>query len=414
MAANKGKKERSPAAKFLFDDPWRKLLALALGYAAWFLISSKIMATKELHFLVTDRAPATGLHLEIPTPQGFILWKVNDKELGQRPKVRVVFEGPSQRIQRIPESLRLSLSYPEAVTAEKRTLEVGVADLTIPKHPEFESLLKSLHFPGARNPSVLKLDFEHFISGKKFALDRGSAHREIVVENGDNLPEGYVLDEEKGITFEPQVVRLSGPEILIKNLDTFDTPDHRRRKLLEPFTLLPGMPVRQDQDGLPTLVQEVQLAPYWNRLEMHPTTVKARLHLKQEPYRINYPDSLPVDLVGPGKEKWEAVKEPTRSVMVDVFDRRYWWREVNQVIPVSEDSKENPAAQSRWVEQHVRLVATTADIGGGEGGEIVSVPIHAFILPLEGETPPRADVIIEGREKLELRRKAEKKKEEGG
>jgi hypothetical protein len=402
----KGKKEPSRLAGIFLDDPWRKCMALALGFAAWWLISDKITATKQLLFTVTDRVQtATGLYLEIPTPPGFTLWRINGRPLEGRPKVKITFEGPSQRVQRIPEILRLSIAGIDTLTRTNKTVQVGLGDLTIPKHPELESLLKELE------GEKLELTFEHYLANRPFLLNRNTPHREIELQcNPENLPQGYTLDEELGITFDPQMVRLSGPKILIDNLTNYREPDHKREKLLESITILGGMQVKEDQEGNPVLVHAVELAPAWRRLEMWPRQVKALVHLKQQPGRIDSTDSLPVAIIGPEGDQWTPAHDPSRSVIVEVFDRDYWWRVVNQKQFYNEASKEDPRAQQDWIRAHIRLVATSADISP-DSEPPVAIPIHPLLLPPAGEETPRVKILIEGRAKLRIRKKktAEKK-----
>ena len=297
------KKKRGILAGIFLVDPWRKLLALGLGFISWYYVSTKITNTKVLLFRVTPiqagKADYNANALNIPVPEGFVLWSVNGVPMEKNPKVRILFQGPHNRMQKITEYLRLAVLSERLTKVSKGNLriEIKAEDLVVPQDPGLNDLIKEIVGPDGRTPAPLVLDFEEYLRKVPFVLGKGETR---VV--GTACPEGYEIDPDKGIWFTPSQVELSGPGKVI-NAEILNRPLPHRERLLEDFLLHSDARVRRSPTEGWEIVARLGLSTAWilKGVTLFPAQVEAHLPLRRVPSLINIPRlRIPVEFSGPG------------------------------------------------------------------------------------------------------------------
>ena len=397
------KKKRGILAGIFLVDPWRKLLALGLGFISWYYVSTKITNTKVVQFQVAPVPAGSGEYrpyaLNVPVPEGFVLWSVNGVPLEKRPKVRILFRGPHNRMQKITEYLKIAV-LPDRlakITGDNLQVEIKAEDLTIPQDPGLNDLIKEIVGPDGRTPAVLVLDFEKYLRNQTFILSKGESR---VV--GTACPEGYEIDPDKGIWFTPGQVELSGPGKVV-NGEILNQPLPHRERLLEDFQLHSDARVSRSPTEGWEIVTRLGLRPTWlsKGVTLTPFQVEAHLPLRRVPSVINIPRlRIPVEFSGPGASNWKIVKDthPDRPVVVYVYNKNYWWRAINGITLPSQGTKEDKMAQERWVLNNVRLLVNVSFLDPKKPGE-QNAFIHWVLLPYEKDVLfDPADVKVEIRE----------------
>ena len=397
------KKKRGILAGIFLVDPWRKLLALGLGFISWYYVSTKITNTKVLLFRVTPvragKAEYNANALNIPVPEGFVLWSVNGVPMEKKPKVRILFQGPHNRMQKITEYLRLAVLSERLTKVSKGNLriEIKAEDLVVPQDPGLNDLIKEIVGPDGRTPAPLVLDFEEYLRKVPFVLGKGETR---VV--GTACPEGYEIDPDKGIWFTPSQVELSGPGKVI-NGEILNRPLPHRERLLEDFLLHSDARVRRSPTEGWEIVARLGLSTAWilKGVTLFPAQVEAHLPLRRVPSLINIPRlRIPVEFSGPGASNWKIVKDthPDRPVIVYVYNKNYWWRVINGITLPSRSNKEDKVAQEKWVLNNVRLMVNVSYLDPKKPGE-QSAYIHWVLLPYEKDVLFNpADIKVEVRE----------------
>ncbi len=397
------KKKRGILTGIFLVDPWRKLLALGLGFASWYYVSTKITNTKVLQFRVVPVAVEAPEYrtsaLNVPVPEGFVLWSVNGVPLEKNPKVRILFRGPHNRMQKITEFLRIAV-LPDKLaklSGDNMQVEIKAEDLTIPADPGLNDLIQGIVGPDGRTPAPLILEFENYLKNQPLHLVKGET---ALV--GSTPPEGYETDPDNGIWFTPGQVELSGPGKVI-NGEILNRTSSNRPRLLEDFHLHPDARVRRSPTGGFEVVAHLGIRSIWieKGVTMTPPQVEAHLPLRRVPSVINIPSlRIPVEFSGPGAQNWKVVKDthPDRPVVVYVYNKNYWWRVINEVTLPSRGNKEDKVAQKRWVINNVRLLVNVSYLDPKKPGE-QSAFIHWVILPYEKDVLfDPADIKVEIRE----------------
>lgn len=389
MSAQLARKEKRGLLGAIFlGDPWRKLLALALGFAVWYYVSKQILTTQELLFRVVEVPSGStnyqGFALNIPVPEGYTLASVNRVPFLQGPKIRLKFQGPHNRMQMVTEDLRLAIPPEKFATLREGNLhfEVSAAEINVPQNPSLKELIQEILEPGSGSSAPLLLTFERYIQGEEFTLRKGEAQVQ-----GSTAPEGYQVDAQRDLWFQPASVRLSGPEDVVHR--QLRAPG--REPLLEDFLLQPELPVQRSAAEETEAIQSARLRPAWRErgLVMAPPQVSLHLPLQRVPDVINLPGvRLQVELSGPdAAQAWQIARgaHPDRPVLVEVYDKNAW-RVINDFKRLTADQNPDPKAQEKWIRENVRLLVNISHLDP-ERDEEQSARIHAKILPDERKFP---------------------------
>ena len=382
------KEKRGLFATIFLGDPWRKLLALAVGFAVWYYISAQILTTQTLAFRVVEIASNStnyeGYSLNVPVPDGFTLSTVDKTPFLENPKVLIRFQGPHNRMQLVTEDLRLAIPPEKFATLREGIyrFEIAASEINVPQNPQLKELIQTFIEPGTSNPGHLVLTFERFLQDEEFTLGKG----ESLIQGG-TPPEGYQIDSQREVWFQPGIVRLSGSENLLHR--QLRTPG--RERLLEDFVLQPELRVQKSATDETEVVQVVGLRQAWKQLglSMSPPLVSMHLPLQRVPDVINIPGArLEIELTGPNADQeWQIAKgaHPDRPVIVEVYDKNAW-RVINDFKRLTSDQKPDFKAQEKWVRENVRLLVNVSHLDP-ERVEEQSARIHAKILPDERKFP---------------------------
>ncbi len=400
MAFKKTKKERRGFFAMVFlVDPWRKLLALCLGFLSWHYISNQIMTEKAYEFSVVSIEPGStdykAYSINVPVPPGFVLWKVGGVPLSKRPKMIVRFKGPRNRMQKVTDFLQLAVVKKklDKLSVMDKEIEITASDLIVPRYPQLNELIDAIITPDGKVKNSVVFEFERYINDKLFILSPEEAPYKV-----EGFPKEYEADTTRSISLKPSQVMLSGPEnTLLEELMKKTIPG--REPLLEEFVIHRGLRVQVGREGNPELIFRVKLRRSWARrgLSMDPKEgVEVHFPVRRKAFTINIPNlRIPVEFTGPGAENWEVMEgeHPDRHVIVKVFNQHYWYWVINKATSYPK-KKENKKGQEEWVRKCVRLFVNVALLDPKKKRE-PRAPIHWVVLTDPNDFVDRSDIVVE-------------------
>ena len=401
MALQKQKKERKGFFAMIFlVDPWRKLAALALGFLAWFYISRQILETKHYEFTVVSIAQGStdykGSSLNVPVPDGFVLWKVGGIPLSKKPKIVIRFKGPRNRMRNVTEYLQIAVAPRklEKLSLVNKKIEITSSDLVIPRHPQLNELIDAIVTPDGKVVTSVVLEFQRYLTNKLFILSESEIPYRIT-----EFPQGYERDTQRQITLSPSEIYLSGPESII-NEELKNKPVPKRPPLFEEFVIHRGLRIHIGKGGNPEFIIRVKLKRFWEEkgVKIEPKGgVEVHFPIRRKAFIIDIPKlRIPIEFTGENAQKWEFMEgeHKTRHVIVKVFNYQYWLWGINKITRFSTERKENKKAQEEWVKKHVRLFVNVSLLDPKKGKE-PRAPIHWVVLTDPDDLVDKSDIIVE-------------------